>query len=80
MTVWLTVPLTGPDNASVHDQLTVTSVEFHPLPLAGVRLTKVIVGGVASRLKVRGEAFVVNPARFVQEPLKVVPALSMDND
>ena len=47
---------------------------------AGVRLRKVIVGGVASRFTVRGDAGVVNPALFVQEPLNVVPALLVDND
>jgi hypothetical protein len=79
VTIWLTVLLTGPEIASVQDQLTVTLPLFQPLPLAGVRFKKVMVGLVASRLTVRGEAFAVNPAWFVHDPLKVVPALFVES-
>ena len=75
--VWLTDALTGPDKPSVQDQLTVTSLLFHPLAFgAGVRLTNEITGFVLSSLMVRGVAFVVSPALFVQEPLNTVPAVS----
>jgi len=62
----------------VQDQLTETSLLFHPLIFgAGVLLTNEIPGFVLSSLMVKGVAFVVSPALLVQEPLKTVPAVSV---
>ena len=76
-TVWLIEVLTGPEVASVHDQLTVTFPLFQPLPLGSVRLTNVITGFVASRLMVNGDALLDKPARLVHDPLKVAPLVSV---
>ena len=78
VTVCVIVALTGPDIASAHDQFSVTSPLFQPFPFAGVRFKNVMIGLVASRFKVRGVAFDVSPARLVQEPLKVTPAVSCE--
>ena len=73
---WLTLAETAPDKVSVQLQVTVTSTLFHPLAFgAGVRLLKVIVGGVASRLIVTDCELV--PPALVAVQVKVVPAVSV---
>ena len=76
----MTVPDTTPEVASVHDQVTTTLVLFQPLPFAGVRLTKVMIGATVSRLTFNVAALVVKPALLVQDPLKFVPVLSVSRD
>ena len=56
-------------------QFTVTSLLFHPYPLAGVRLTKAMTGMVLSILIVT-ETELDRPALFVAEQVSTVPVVS----
>ncbi len=76
LTVCCTVEDTTPDPESVHDHVTVTSPLFQPPALAGVRLTKAIVGAVASYSKEKLPPPLF-PALSVQLPWRVPLAVSI---
>src|SRR6266571_4660148 len=77
LSVWLTEAATGPDSGSAQLQFTVTSPLFQPLPLAAVRLTKVMTGAVLSMLMPLAVAVgLVLPALSLQVPEADCPAPS----